>query len=193
MIETQARWGAYGILALSLLLAAPACSRSRCLGAEKRDLLHATVAAGAPRLASGTRREVAEALAAAQCERDVDALLLLAVAERESRFDPEARGPAGGIGLLQIRAETGEEIARRLDISWRGERSLLDPSVNAQLGAAYLARLHGRFGDWEAALSAYNLGPSRFTEMVARGLPPTSPYARAILGRHADLTAELGL
>lgn len=189
------RTGAVWIVALALLLGSPACACSSlapCLSAETRDLLHATVAAGASELASETRRQVAEALVAAQCERGVDALLLLAVAERESRFDPEARGPAGGIGLLQIRAATAEAMARRLDIPWRGERSLLDPAVNAQLGAAYLARLHRRFGTWEAALAAYNLGPTRFAERIARGHPPSSSYARAILNRHRDLAAELG-
>jgi len=158
-----------------------------CLPEAKTGFLDEQIRSVAPRRASKERRRLVEALASAECAHDVDALLLLAVAERESSLDPEARGPEGGIGLLQVRAPTGEYIAGLIDRPWEGEASLFDPEVNVDLGAAYLRRLHGKFGNWEASLSAYNLGPTRLRHLMKRGQRGSSPYARKILARYGKL------
>ena len=59
--------------------------------------------------------------------------------------------------------------------------------MNVRLGAVYLAQMYERFGDWEAALTAYNMGPSRLSRRLSQGASRSSPYARAILARREDL------
>jgi hypothetical protein len=169
------------------------CSASvpECISPEKYRVLEAVLARGAPDLGSRERLGIAQAMAEAECTTRVDAFLLLAMAERESQLDPTARGPAGGIGLLQVRAATGEAVARQAGWTWRGERTLLDSAANVRIAAAYLADLHSRFGSWEAALTAYNLGPARLRRLVRSGKPATSPYARAILQRKRRLRETL--
>lgn len=88
----------------------------------------------------------------------------LAIARRESEFDPSVQSGVGARGLMQIMPATGEEVARRLGRS--GEHStarlITDPNYNADLGAAYLSTLARRFSGNVVMMSAgYNAGPSR--------------------------------
>jgi hypothetical protein len=181
------------LLLVCSLTAGFGCSASlpECISPEKYRVLEAVLAQGAADLGSRERLGIAQAMAEAECTLRVDAFLLLAMAERESRLDPAARGKAGGIGLLQVRAATGEAVSKRAGWTWRGERTLLDGAANVRIAAAYLADLHSRFRSWEAALTAYNLGPARLRQLVRRGKPATSPYARAVLQRRHRLRETL--
>lgn len=90
--------------------------------------------------------------------------LNLAIARRESEFDPRVKSGAGALGLMQIMPRTGQEVARRLGRA--GEHSaarlISDPVYNAELGAAYLSALARRFSGNPIMMSAgYNAGPSR--------------------------------
>lgn len=151
--------------------------------------MRASVAKRAPDVPAAQRSEWVAAFARAQCAFEVDALLLLAIAEKESSLDPTARGPAGGVGLLQVRAATAEAVAEELGLVWRGEESLVDPATNVALGAGYLAQMQDDFGTWEAALAAYNLGPARLRDLLREGKPATSPYAREVLARFREFEA----
>ncbi len=90
--------------------------------------------------------------------------MTLAIARRESEFDPVVRSGVGARGLMQIMPRTGRDVARRLG---RGsehttERLTSDPVYNAELGAAYLSALARRFSGNIIMMSAgYNAGPSR--------------------------------
>lgn len=88
-----------------------------------------------------------------------DPVFLLSVIQSESRFNPEARGGHGEIGLMQILPPTGEWIAEKAGIKWKGSRTLEDNIANIKLGAAYFAFLRDRF-DMHARLyiAAYNMG-----------------------------------
>ena len=90
----------------------------------------------------------------------VDPLLVLAVIQVESRFDPTAVSDQGAMGLMQLRGDTARELAEDLGLSWRGDEQLFDPETNIMLGCAYLSRLTVRFGDVDAALAAYSSGPA---------------------------------
>ena len=137
-------------------------------------------------------RQVRRALAEAACREEVPPLLLAALAFQESRFDPRARGPAGGRGLLQVRPATAEEIARLAGLAFSGADSLFEPRLNARLGAAYLRHLQEEFESWEAVLSAYNLGPTRLRGMLRKGRRATSPYARKVQERWRSWEASVG-
>lgn len=121
----------------------------------------------------------------------MDAFLLLAVAETESAFDPRARGPSGGIGLLQLRLPTARAVAERHDVPLRGAAALQDVATNVALGAAYLSELHDRYASWEIALTAYNVGPTGLARLLRQGQNGSSPYARRILARWREIEAGL--
>jgi len=91
---------------------------------------------------------------------DLDPLLVLAVIQVESRFDPAAVSSQGAMGLMQLQAETARELAANLGLQWTGDELLFDPDVNVLLGCAYLSRLIDRFGDVDSALAAYCSGPA---------------------------------
>ncbi|MEL7093307.1 MAG: lytic transglycosylase domain-containing protein [Pseudomonadota bacterium] len=88
----------------------------------------------------------------------------LAIARRESEFDPAVQSGAGARGLMQIMPATGREVARSLG---KGEehttdRMITDPVYNAELGAAYLSQMAARYAGNVVLMSvAYNAGPGR--------------------------------
>ncbi len=92
----------------------------------------------------------------------VEADLLRGLVHRESRFNPRARSGAGALGLAQVMPATAREELRRLGGALRDPSQLLEPKLNARVGASYLARLLRQFdGRAELALAAYNGGPGR--------------------------------
>lgn len=90
--------------------------------------------------------------------------MTLAIARRESEFDPRVQSGVGARGLMQIMPRTGQEVARRLGRSGEHTTARLtsDPNYNADLGAAYLSILARQFSGNVIMMSAgYNAGPSR--------------------------------
>src|SRR5262249_59798241 len=90
----------------------------------------------------------------------VDPLVVLAVIQVESQFDPKAVSSAGAVGLMQLQPETAREMAAEVGLQWTGDDLLLEPDVNVMLGTCYLRHLLDRFGDVDAAIAAYCSGPS---------------------------------
>ena len=141
----------------------------------------------ASHLQKADHREIARGLSRAERKTGVDALLLLAVMEEESHFRPRAKSRRGALGLMQVRPATGRDVAKRNRISWSGEASLFQPSVNILVGAAYLRELRERFGSWDLALTAYNHGPTRARQLAGGGRNPSSRYAARVLRRFESL------
>ena len=100
-------------------------------------------------------------------EFGVDALLLAALVRQESVFDVEALSPAGARGLAQLLPGTAALTARGLDVTFYPEWITV-PDLNLHLGAAHLAELLRRFGRLEAAVAAYNAGPSPVRRWLER-------------------------
>ncbi|MEP6019504.1 MAG: lytic transglycosylase domain-containing protein [Paracoccaceae bacterium] len=89
--------------------------------------------------------------------------LALAIARRESEFDPSVQSGVGARGLMQIMPATGKEVAQSLGITDHTTSRLIDdPAYNARLGSTFLSQLAGRFdGNVILMSAAYNAGPSR--------------------------------
>lgn len=95
-------------------------------------------------------------------EWGLEPVYLAALIRQESAFAAGARSGAGAMGLMQVVPSTGRNLARSVGPEPFAEHVLLRPEVNLHLGAAFLSRLHERFGERTAlVLAAYNAGPSR--------------------------------
>jgi hypothetical protein len=112
---------------------------------------------------------------------DVDEILLMAMAEKESTFRSDAVGGGSGpVGLMQImpRTAAGYGIARN---------ELFDPHVNIEFGAKYIGDKIDQYGNNKTvALAAYNQGPLA----VSRGTYSTR-YATKITGAENSITQYL--
>jgi soluble lytic murein transglycosylase-like protein len=109
-------------------------------------------------------------------ETQLDFRILLAIADKESGFRPDAVGRSGEVGLMQLLPSTAELVVKRLGVEYtppamgREGRyvslgSLADPRVNVRLGATYLRWQIDRYGFNETALRAYNRNPDRALEL----------------------------
>ena len=116
----------------------------------------------------------------------IDPGLVMALMHVESRFDAFAVSPVGALGLMQILPSTGEEVAHREGVEWRGAQTLFDPLVNVQLGVAYLKELASRYGDVPTALAAYNWGPGHIDRRLRRGRTLPKVYPRLVLEARAS-------
>ncbi len=99
----------------------------------------------------------------------INPALALAIARRESEFDPAVISGAGARGLMQVMPRTGQETARRLGLPFSNERLLTDPVYNARLGSHYISRQIDDFGTaLTLVAAAYNAGPSRASRWIER-------------------------
>lgn len=139
-------------------------------------------------------------IAAASRKYGLDPALLKAVMWRESKFNPEARGTKGEVGLMQIMEITGQEWAEAQHLASFAHASLSDPVRNIDCGAWYLQKLLPRYTRTDNpvpyALADYNAGRGNvlrwmraeaatnsavFVEQI--GFPSTRSYVRAVMER----------
>ena len=116
--------------------------------------------------------------------RGIDPNLVIAVIHIESRGNAYALSPVGAMGMMQIMPSTGEELATRLDIPWRGLQTLFDPVLNVRMGIAYLKQLESRYGSMKTALAAYNWGPGRIDSRLRHGVALPVVYSGSVLASY---------
>lgn len=100
----------------------------------------------------------------AEADLPMAAEMSLAIARRESEFDPVVQSGVGARGLMQIMPATAREVAAGLGRSdeHSTDRLTSDPVYNAELGSEFLSQLAARFqGNIVLMSAAYNAGPSR--------------------------------
>lgn len=106
----------------------------------------------------------------------VNETLLMALAQRESRFNPSAIAAGGAVGMMQIMPKT----ARTYGISYS---QLLDAKISIEFGAMYISNAIIKYdGDVIKGLSAYNQGGGT----VDRGSYSTS-FAYGVLANQNDI------
>lgn len=88
--------------------------------------------------------------------------MALAIARRESEFDPVVVSGAGARGLMQVMPGTARQVAAAIGAPYSHAWLTADPDYNARLGTAYLAGLGEQFDGNVILVSAgYNAGPNR--------------------------------
>jgi peptidoglycan DL-endopeptidase CwlO len=103
--------------------------------------------------------------------------MLVAVAEVESRFRPDARSEADARGLLQVLPSTGKLLNLSVDT----------PSTNVLAGARYLKILLDRYSRTDLALAAYNAGPTAVDRAGGAPGAETLAYVANVQSRWAKL------
>jgi soluble lytic murein transglycosylase-like protein len=103
--------------------------------------------------------------------------LLVAVAQAESNFVPNAVSHAGARGLLQVLPSTAQEL----------EINLNSPGADVLAGARYLRRMLDRFTSLDLALAAYNAGPTAVEKAGGSPTEETRIYVDEVTQRWQKL------
>ena len=83
----------------------------------------------------------------------------------ESGYNPTIRSPAGAAGLWQFMPDTARAYGLTVD-RWVDER--LDPRRATEAAVRLLSDLHRRFGNWELAMAAYNMGHGGLSRAIRK-------------------------
>lgn len=112
--------------------------------------------------------KLAQAIINASRKYNYDPIFLLAIIKTESRFNPNAVGTSGEIGLMQIKPSTAEWIAKKKKFPWVNKAELYNPEYNIHLGALYFKylkkSLNSKASDY---IAAYNMGPANLRRLPA--------------------------
>ncbi len=138
---------------------------------------------------------------AAATRYGIEPALVKAIVWRESRFNPQARGRVGELGLMQLREAAAQEWADAEHLDKFEHEHCLDPGTNTLAGTWYLKKLLKRYTQTDNALpyalADYNAGrgnvlkwskgaattnSSAFVEQI--GFPATKEYIRSVLRRY---------
>jgi len=102
---------------------------------------------------------------------------------QESKFNPQAVSPAGAQGIAQFMPKTA---------TGRGLADPFEPAAALHESAEFLRELRDRFGNLGLAAAAYNAGPKRVQDWLAkRSVLPreTQQYVHIITGHRPEVWA----
>lgn len=83
----------------------------------------------------------------------------------ESGHNPNIVSPAGAVGLWQFMPDTARTYGLTVD-RWVDERQ--DPERETEAAVRFLADLYRRFGSWDLAMAAYNMGHGGLTRAIRK-------------------------
>lgn len=127
-----------------------------------------------------SHREICDTLAYAAQSNDLPAPFFIRLLFQESRFQPGVVSPAGAEGIAQFMPETSADV---------GLDNPFDPLQAIPASARLLRNLFEQFGNLGLAAAAYNAGPRRIQNWLAKKakLPQeTQGYVKTITGRPAE-------
>lgn len=114
-----------------------------------------------------------ELISAAAQTHGVDPVLVQALIQVESNYQPRARSHKGAMGLMQLMPATAREY---------NVRNAYDPKANIDAGVRKLKSLIDKYRVFDLALAAYNAGEGAVERF--KGIPPyreTQNYVTSIL------------
>lgn len=129
----------------------------------------------------GHARGIARTVITESAKYNLDPVFVLAVIKTESKFNPLTVGRFGEIGLMQIKPDTAEWIAKKYNLTWNGKKTLQNPEANIKIGLAYMNYLRNQFnGKAVKYVSAYNMGPRNVRRLLARNMKPAEYNTRVM-------------
>jgi hypothetical protein len=148
---------------------------------EPRILEPRPVAAAAPpkRLPAPPPAAIDHVVREVAAANQVDPLLVHAIIQVESAYNPYAVSPKGAEGLMQLIPSTAREM---------GVRNSFDSRQNIEGGVRYLRQLQNSFADLRHVLAAYNAGEAAVKRYG--GIPPyteTQEYVYKVGRRLGEL------
>lgn len=118
-----------------------------------------------------------------KCEaRGIPPSLVYTIINRESKFDADAVGAEGEIGLMQVHPCNKEALAKI------GIDNLFCPYQNVRAGIGILAAKIEATDNYHMALMAYNLGEGGAAAQWRQGIYETE-YSREVLAEMKELEA----
>jgi soluble lytic murein transglycosylase len=128
----------------------------------------------------------------------LDPYFVAALVAQESTFVPDIVSSANAVGLMQLKASTARQMARKLKMRYSASL-LTNPDASIRMGTAYLAQTIKEFGELHLVLASYNAGESRVRRWTAERpgvprdefiddipFPETQNYVKRILGTAED-------
>jgi soluble lytic murein transglycosylase-like protein len=148
----------------------------------ERDLLKIQLDRANAIMASSTRYQIPADLASSiydiALSEGIDPALGYQLVKIESDFKPSARSSMGAIGYTQLQVAT----ARFYQPGVTEHALMADRDLNLRIGFRFLNDLMTKFDrDTHLALLAYNRGPAKVADILARGGDPTNGYSDAVL------------
>lgn len=149
----------------------PLDDRYRLLIAERRALQGSSTRIRVNMNIKYDRETLERIVASSAIQYGIDPGLLLAIAEVESNFNPQAISRFGARGLMQLMPYT----ARRF-----GVHDINDPQQNAEGAARYMRYLLNTFdGDFILSIAAYNAGDNAVRHYM--DIPPISETQKFVV------------
>jgi soluble lytic murein transglycosylase-like protein len=160
--------------------------------------IHKSVHEALPKKYHLQARQVANSIIHEANFHNMDPLLVVALVHHESKFNPEAMGSHGEIGLMQIKPTTAKWLSQEVpsigtlsDDLDKLAQQLHDPVTNIKIGTAYLAHLKSHFGGRSRLyLSAYNMGAKKVHLRIKERSEPRK-YADQIFERYSVLVSSM--
>ncbi|HQU81828.1 MAG TPA: transglycosylase SLT domain-containing protein [Pyrinomonadaceae bacterium] len=114
--------------------------------------------------------------------RDLDQYQVAGLIRQESVFNPRAKSGANAYGLMQLLVPTARMMAKKYGsaITAIDGNTLFNPSLNIELGTAYIREQFNAFGRIEYVAAAYNAGPGRVPPWRARLPPEMDEFVEAV-------------
>jgi len=165
------------------LVARRMCSLGDQLASAKgeMDLLHLQLDRANAIMASSAKYQIPADLAASiydiALSEGIDPALGFQLVKIESDFKASARSNMGAIGYTQLQVATARFYQKGVT-----EKALTQRDLNMRIGFRFRNGLLAKFDrNTHLALLAYNRGPAKVADILARGGDPTNGYSDAVL------------
>jgi soluble lytic murein transglycosylase len=113
--------------------------------------------------------------------RGLDKYQVAGFIRQETVFTVRAKSPANAYGLMQLLLPTAKTVARKYGSTMpTSADDLYNPSLNIELGTAFLKDMYEKFGRVEYVSVAYNAGPNRVPQWRATLPAEIDEFAEAI-------------
>jgi soluble lytic murein transglycosylase len=157
---------------------------------DLRGLILSMVKRALPARFEGRAFEISRSVIVEANHLQMDPLFLLAVIMTESRFDLDAVGTHGEIGLMQVLPVTAKWLAPQAGLPENFD--LHDPAMNIRLGATYFAKLRQTFKHkGNRYISAYNMGVVNVRRLLATNVEPMA-YSNRVLSNYSRIYMAVG-